>query len=451
VSSKPRRILRPWLIVPLVVVLGAGAWFAFKPSKGTAQTATTTTDRTVTATEGTMAQTVSSSGTIEPESTEDLTFSSAGTVTAVNVKAGQKVAKGQVLATIGSAELQVAVSQAAANVDTATAKLQDDEDASASDAQITADYTSLASANAALQTAYTNLAGASLTSPIAGTVATVNLTVGQQLGSGGSSGTAITGSGTGSGRTSGNLGSSTPQVGASGTGSSTSTSGDIEVISTGSYTVTLGIDSTQIKNIAVGQSATVTPTTSSSSGNRGFGGGFGGGAFPAGLIPGGGGGGGGGAAPGGGGATTPTTTPTSTAAAATGKVTSVGAIATASSGIATFPVVVTITGDPPGFNAGASATVEITYKQLANVIQVPSFAVTQTGGAATVTVQDAKGRQTKRTVTTGLTANGEVQITSGLKAGETVVIALPGGFGRAGGATRTGAGSGTGTNRGPGG
>ncbi len=127
--------------------------------------------------------------------------------------------------------------------------------------------------------------------------------------------------------------------------------------------------------------------------------------------------------------------------------TSVGAIATASSGVATFPVVVTVLGDPAGFNAGAGATVAIVYNELKNVIEVPSFAVTTANGVSTVTVEAADGKKSTRTVTTGLTANAEIQITSGLKAGENVVIALPGGIGgphSAAGTVRTGTG-GTGT------
>ena len=56
------------------------------------------------------------------------------------------------------------------------------------------------------------------------------------------------------------------------------------------------------------------------------------------------------------------------------------------------------------------------------------------------------GPTATRAVTTGITAGGETEITSGLKAGEHVVITLPSFFGGAGGGTggRTFGGGGTG-------
>ena len=55
------------------------------------------------------------------------------------------------------------------------------------------------------------------------------------------------------------------------------------------------------------------------------------------------------------------------------------------------------------------------------------------------------GPTATRTVTTGITAGGETEITSGLQPGEQVVITIPsfGGFGRTGtGGTGTGGGAG---------
>jgi hypothetical protein len=92
--------------------------------------------------------------------------------------------------------------------------------------------------------------------------------------------------------------------------------------------------------------------------------------------------------------------------------------------VATFPIVVSVTGSTSGLYAGATAQVSIVYQQLPNVIQVPTLAVTQTNGQSFVTVS-AAGKKTKRAVTTGVTSGGQVQITSGLKAGEVVVVAIP--------------------------
>ena len=187
-----------------------------------------------------------------------------------------------------------------------------------------------------------------------------------------------------------------------------------------SLVVNLSVDDTEISKLKVGQSATVSPSSSSggSGGNNGPTFNFGG------------------FAPGGFGnrtsnsnsnssssnsssntATTPTTSTTA-------KVTSVGAIASASSGVATFPVVVTITGSTSGLYSGATGQATITYKQLTNVVQVPALAVSQSNGQSSVTVS-VNGKKTRRVVTTGITSGGQVQITSGLQAGEQVVVAIP--------------------------
>jgi multidrug efflux pump subunit AcrA (membrane-fusion protein) len=108
----------------------------------------------------------------------------------------------------------------------------------------------------------------------------------------------------------------------------------------------------------------------------------------------------------------------------TGTVASIGLTADTSSGVATFPVVIDVTGTPSGLYAGASASVTITYHQLAGVLAVPAAAVLPgPGGKAAVHVI-VNGHQVTKTVTTGPTVNGLTQITSGLTAGERVVVNL---------------------------
>ena len=79
-----------------------------------------------------------------------------------------------------------------------------------------------------------------------------------------------------------------------------------------------------------------------------------------------------------------------------------GAVADASSGVASYPVTVSFTDTTGDYHPGATATVTITYAQVENVVQVPAFAVTTTNGTSTVTVS-ADGKKETRTVTTGLT------------------------------------------------
>ncbi|MBV8305615.1 MAG: biotin/lipoyl-binding protein, partial [Acidimicrobiia bacterium] len=368
-------LLRPIVIIPVVLVVAAGVWWVVhSSSSSSAQSGSV--QRVVAVTAGNISQTVSTTGTLAPADTENLSFSTSGQVTAVNVKAGQQVAQGTVLATLDSAALQSQVTSAQASVDSASAKLTNDQNTSASAAQIQSDQANLAAAQASLASAQSSLNGATLTAPITGTVAAVNLTVGQQLSGTGTSGTNLSGSGTGSGRTnapSGSSGSGGFGGGGGGGGanssssnssssSSSSSTPEVQMISTGSYVVNVSVDDTQIGRIAVGQAATVTPSSTPAQG-RGGGGGF------ARFF-------GGGAA---GGQTTPTTVDNSQAqaaqgalgsqsqsATAQGTVTSVGAIATNTSGVASFPVVVTLNNTPPGFFAGATVNVAITYNQLNN-------------------------------------------------------------------------------------
>ena len=152
---------------------------------------------------------------------------------------------------------------------------------------------------------------------------------------------------------------------------STSSTGQVVVIGTNSYIVTTTVDDTDIGQVADGDQATVTPT----------------------------------------GATT----------VDFGTVASVGLIATESSDVATFPVVIDVTGDPTGLYAGSTADVSIIVKQLDNVVEVPTAAISYTtGGQATVT-EVKGGKHVTVDVTVGQAASGETQITSGVSAGDSIV------------------------------
>jgi macrolide-specific efflux system membrane fusion protein len=425
-STLRRRVLRPWTVVPLVVVLGGGTWFV---ARSDADDTEPTIERTVEASAGPMDQVVSASGTVEAADAEQLGFTAAGTVTAVNVAAGDEVAAGDVLATMDSPELEAAVTEAEAGVADAEARLDSDEDAGESDTQISADRSSLDAAERQLAAAEGALAGTQIVATLDGTVTHVDLAVGDELASGGTSGTDLTGSGTGSGQSSSNLGSggqtAGPATGGTDTdsGDTTSTSTQIEVVTTGSYRVELGIDATEVDLIAEEQEATVRPSSSTSGGFPGGGGFTGGGGFPGGG--GGGGNGGGGQADDGEGGDQASSGGAGTAAEAevTGTVMSVGAIADASSGVASFPVTVTFESTSDELTVGSTVDVEIVYERIDDAIQVPAQAVTNQEGASTVVVRTDDGDET-RTVETGVTSGGMVQVTSGLEAGEEVVITL---------------------------
>ena len=306
------------------------------------------------------------------------------------------------------------MAQANATVAQDAAKVNSDGTSGASAAQTTADQANLNAANGALATAQANLADASLTSPIAGTVSVVNLTVGQQLGNSGGSGNNLQGTGTGSGLS---AASSSSNSSASGNSSTP----QVEVVSTG-FVVNLSVDDTQIGRLQAGQSATISASTASAGTGTGRTGRAGGGAAAAtgaagtagtavfhGAAAGGAVGGGGGFAGFGQGAT--------------GTVTSVGTVATSTDGVASFPVTVTVTGTPTGLYSGSTVEVAITYRETDNVLEVPTAAITTKGGQSTVTVS-VNGATSTKQITTGQSSGAETQVLSGLSAGDQVVVTV---------------------------
>jgi hypothetical protein len=117
-------------------------------------------------------------------------------------------------------------------------------------------------------------------------------------------------------------------------------------------------------------------------------------------------------------------------------VTDVSKVASTTSGVATYAVQVAFTGDASKFFVGSNATAAITTAQKANALLVPAIAVTTTNGQSTVTVATggtADGPTVTRPVTTGGRSGALVEITSGLAAGDKVVVEVPAGF-----ANRTG-------------
>jgi macrolide-specific efflux system membrane fusion protein len=211
----------------------------------------------------------------------------------------------------------------------------------------------------------------------------------------------------------------------------------VQVVSKNSYVVQLPVASADVSSVKVGQTATLTVTASTSTagfGGRfpgffGGGGGAGGGAGTGGGAQRGGGQGGGGQfgnSQGGAGQRGNGQAAAGTASA-TGTVTDVAQVATASTGVAQYPVTVAFTAGSNQIFVGSTVTGAIGTNTRNDVLQVPARAVTTTNGTPTVTVRH-NGQNETRTVKTGLTANGMVEITSGLAEGEQVVVPLPTGL-----------------------
>jgi multidrug efflux pump subunit AcrA (membrane-fusion protein) len=374
---RKRRFLVIGAAVILIAGLATGLTLAF--TGGSPATGLVISSEVVKVTTGTIKQTVATSGTLEPASEADLNFGVSGTVTGVDVHAGQVVTAGQVVATVGTTALTSDVEAAEASLSAAEARESSDEADGGSTTEIDSDEASVTSAESSLTTAQTDLADASLTSTMSGTVASVDLTVGQAV-----TGTGSGGGGSGAG---GSDGASADDAAAA----STSSTGQVVVIGTNSYIVNTTVDDTDIGQVAEGDQATVTATGSTT--------------------------------------------------VDYGTVASIGLIATESSDVATFPVVIDVTGDPTGLYAGSTADVSIIVKQLNDVVEVPTAAITYgTTGQATVTVVK-NGKDVSQAVTVGEAAAGETQVTTGVTAGDSIVervVKFTGVAGRTGGAGITG-------------
>jgi membrane fusion protein, macrolide-specific efflux system len=360
-----RKKNRKWMLIiaAAIVLAGAGTGLILWLTAGSSTAGLVVSNEVVKVTTGTIKQTVATSGTLEPATQASLDFAVSGTVATVDVKAGQTVTDGQVLATVGTTDLQDDVDSAQADLDSAQARLSSDKSSDAATTQIDSDEASVTSAESSLTSAQTSLADASLKSTISGTVASVSLTVGQQV-TGTGSGSSGSGSSSPSGSTAATSGTATSS-------SSSSSTAQISVIATGSYIVNTTVDDTEIGEITDGDQATITPTGSTT--------------------------------------------------ASYGTVASIALIGTESSDVTTFPVVIDVTGDPKGLYAGSTADVSIIVKELNNVVEVPTAAISYTtGGGATVT-QVKAGKHVTTSVTVGQAESGETQITSGVVTGDRVV------------------------------
>jgi multidrug efflux pump subunit AcrA (membrane-fusion protein) len=371
------------IVMALVVVGGGGAWAAARSSTPKAATPTL-----VTATTGTIRQSVSATGTLEPAHRGDLTFAVSGTVTSLPVVVGDTVKAGAVLATVDTSSLKTAVTSAQASVDANQDQLTAQQDAGSSPVQIASTRAQLADAQAKLADSETALAAASMTSPIAGTVAQVNIAVGDKVG-----GTASAGSSSASG----GAGSSSSSASAA----SASSTAQIVVISTTSWVVTASVGSADLPQLKKGLQVEITPSGSTTK-----------------IF---------------------------------GTVKSVGIIASSSSsGSASFPVTIAVTGSPKGLYAGGVGDVAIIVKQVENLLSVPTNAV-HTESGKTVVHQLKDGAQVSTPVKVGTTYGAVTQILSGIKAGDQVVgTTFRQGGSRPSGGTGTRQGGGTGSG-GPGG
>ncbi|MFD5825121.1 efflux RND transporter periplasmic adaptor subunit [Lentzea sp. NPDC060358] len=160
----------------VVVLLGAGVagYLVFFGSSGNAQP---TAARTAAAATRDVSEVVTASGTVQSSFSAAASFGASGTVTEIDVKVGDTVTKGQPLARLDPAQAQLQVDIAQGNLDAALAK----------GTGTTALLTAYRQAQLALQQAQDTLSATTLTAPGDGTITSITGSVGQKVGSGGTS------------------------------------------------------------------------------------------------------------------------------------------------------------------------------------------------------------------------------------------------------------------------
>jgi membrane fusion protein, macrolide-specific efflux system len=374
---------RPVLLVNLVlgalILAGGGFAYASVADTGTTNTANTAGSgiRFPVRAE-TVTQTASASGSVASSDVVTANFTTSGTVTAIYVKLGQAVTKGQELARIDATAADEQLTTAKDNLTAAENSLtraQASKDTTAIDsAQLQVD-----SALDAVTSAQAAVDGVVLKAPISGTIIAQNGTVGASTGSSGASSGAGAGTGSGSGAGGSGNGSGSGSGSGSGAGASTSSSsstssgsGFMQVANLGKMEVDADFAEADATKLTTGMTARVTWNAL-------------------------------------------------TGATATGKVTSIDPTATTSNNVVSYGVVVDLTTLPKGIRIGQSTNVVVTTASKQNVLAVPSTAVTGAGTNGIVTVY-ANGTTHRQPVGIGLVGDTLTEITSGLQAGDEVLL-----------------------------
>ncbi|HEV7525144.1 MAG TPA: biotin/lipoyl-binding protein [Acidimicrobiia bacterium] len=248
---------------------------------------------------------------------------------------------------------------------------------------------SVASAQQQLASAQKNEDDTILQAPVSGTVASVSGTVGQYSSSGGS------GSGSSSGSSTGSSAASSSST------SSTASSSFVDLTDVRSLDVKVGFTETDAPKIRVGGAATITLDAL-------------------------------------------------TGQTLTGTVLSLDTNQTVVSNVVTYYAKVGFDSLPARVKPGMTASVAVVLDKRDNAVTLPTSAVPTSGTTATVTVRSGSS-DTSRSITLGLRGDNAVEITSGLSAGEQIVVRSAAASVTSGGLPGGGAGRGVGGGGGLGG
>jgi multidrug efflux pump subunit AcrA (membrane-fusion protein) len=331
----------------------------------------------VTAEDGVVQTTVTGTGNVAAGTDDEVDFATSGTLRHVYVHEGERVTKGQVLAKLDPTSAQLTLDQANATLTAAEDTLAEAEDGSSSSSGTTTttsttDATTLDEDQIAVETAEQSvksdelaLDATTLRAPASGAIASLeDLFPGDSVQAGSSSGGSSSSS------------SSSSSGSASSSSSSSSSSSFAEIVNTSTLTMTVAISEGDIGEIKVGQPATVTMDAL-------------------------------------------------TGVELAAHVAAISADATDSSDVVSYNVTLNLDQTDSRVLSGMSGSAVVIVDQAAGVT-VPTAAVTGSGSDGTVTL-DQDGTQVQRQVVVGLRGTSRAEITSGLKAGDELVIteALP--------------------------
>ena len=369
------KISRPVLVNTSLGIVIAGAIAAgvviMLPAQ--ASTSTDATQLTSTVQQGLVSSTITASGSVAAVREVNADFAVSGTIASVDVALGATVTAGQQLGTLETSALdkevsaaQTTLTRAKADLVTAnTAVTTATADASSTDQQTASGAAQeLSSAKSQVLDAkdkVTDATDALATAQADRASAVLTSPIhGLVTAVGGTVGNS-TGSSTGSTETAG--------------GTTTTSTGFVTIADVSAMTMTAAIAEADIALVAVGQTATVT--------------------FPA--------------------LTDTTATATVTAIAPTG---------TTSNSVVTYSTTITLDAIPTGLRLGQTAEVTITTVSSADdALYVPTAAITTaTDGTSTVDVIGDDDEVTTTTVELGVVGDAGTEITSGLEAGQTIVL-----------------------------
>lgn len=117
-----------------------------------------------------------------------------------------------------------------------------------------------------------------------------------------------------------------------------------------------------------------------------------------------------------------TVIPTGSSTTLPGTLTSIGIVGTTTAGSTSYPIIVTLTGNPTGLYVGGSADITIVVSEL-TALTVPTAAIHQDNGQTYVIVTK-DGVQKNTNVTVGRTFGASTEITAGVAEGDEVVVTV---------------------------